>query len=401
MRRFLLLTLLLSSFLLSCSHDNDEPEPQAPAEFTFLIFQPTTRGANPDLTPYMDQDLREVDQAVKNGLTRKANVIVFRGDLNISKLYRKELRKNSQGRDTVVNVLLREYPVVETDYTSFTGLKRILTDVIAEGKTEHIGMTIGCHADGWLPTTEDKSARAPMMKSYGQGYHGDYDTTYKTLAKAIEATGRKFEFILLDNCYSQNIEVAYDLRNACRFLLGSVIEIGSDGLDYNQNLPLLLQADYKTVCQNFVDYYAGSQWASAAFSAIDCSYLDQMAALMKLINASSSPFKGDRGSLQVFDGYDFRFGYYYNVFYDFGDYVTHLCSDPALLSQYHALLSQMVVANVHTPSFCSMYFPPAKIDGQQVPRMRDIRTCSGITCSDPCTELAADWQKTSWYMATH
>lgn len=400
---FILLALIASGISSSCCHSDDDDQPEAAPQFTYLIFQPTTYGGNPDLTPFMKQDLREVDEAVRNGLAKTANVIVFQGDINKSKLYQKQLSKTREGKDTVVNVMLKEYPVTETDYTSFSGLKRILSDVIVAGKTEQIGMSIGCHADGWIPTNEDRSSRAPsvMKKSYGQGYHGDYDTAYKTLGKAIEATGKKFEFIHLDNCYSQNIEVAYDLRNACKTLLASVTEIGSDGLDYKTNVPLLVKGDYQTVCQNYLKYYqSAEQWPSAALSAIDCSYMDELAALMKSINTGkTNPV--DRSALQVFDGYDENFSYHFNIFYDFGDYVSHYCADETLLSQFNTLLYKMVIANTHTPSFTSVYFHSQISDGKFVPKTRDIKTCSGITCSDPCSELFYQWKETSWYAATH
>ncbi len=398
----ILLALIAGGISFSCSHSDDN-QPEAVPQFTYLIFQPTTNGANPDLTAFMKQDLREVDEAVRNGLTKTANVIVFQGDLTKSKLYQKQLSKTREGRDTIVNILLKEYPVTETDYTSFSGLKRILTDVIVAGKTEQIGMSIGCHADGWIPTVEDKSSRAPsgMRKSYGQGYHGDYDTAYKTLGKAIEATGRKFEFIHLDNCYSQNIEVAYDLRNACKYLIGSITEIGADGLEYNTNVPLLVKGDYQTVCQNYLAYYQSTdQWPSATLSAIDCSYMDEMAALMKSINTGRTNLV-DRSALQVFDGYDENNTYHFNIFYDFSDYVSSYCADEVLLSQFNSLLSKMVVANTFTPSFTSVYFQIQIIDGKPATKKRDIRTCSGITCSDPCTQLFYKWKETEWYKTTH
>lgn len=399
----ILLAFIAGGISFSCSHsDDDNDQPEAAPQFTYLAFIPTTRGANPDLTPYMEEDLKEIDEAVRNGLAKTANVIVFQGDLTKSKLYQKQLTKTREGKDTVVNVLLKEYPVTETDYTSFSGLKRILSDVVVAGKTERIGMSIGCHADGWLPTNEDKSSRAPlgMKKSYGQGYHGDYDTSYKTLGKAIEATGRKFDFILLDNCYSQNIEVAYDLRNACKVLVASVTEIGSYGMDYKTGIQLLIDGEYQTVCQNFLNYYMGTPWASATLSAIDCSYIDEMAALMKKINAGKTNTV-NRSAVQTFDGYDKYNKYKYNVFYDFGDYVSQYCADEALLSQFNALLGKMVIANVFTPQFNSAYFDVKVVNGKLVLEMRDIKTCSGITCSDLCTEKSDEWKQTAWYAATH
>ena len=125
-----------------------------------------------------------------------------------------------------------------------------------------------------------------------------------------------------------------------------------------------------------------------------------MAALMKKINAGKTNTV-NRSAVQTFDGYDKHEQYKYNVFYDFGDYVSQYCADEALLSQFNALLGKMVIANVFTPQFNSAYFDVKVVNGKLVLEMRDIKTCSGITCSDLCTEKSDEWKQTGWYAATH
>lgn len=404
---FILLAFFTSGIFVSCHDDKDEKENKYNPQLTIFIHQPTTKGAKPDLTPYMNEDLKEVDEAIKNGLLEKANVIYFRSDLTMGSLYKKELAKDSDGKPVVVDKLLKQYPVTETDYTSLSGLKRILSDVVAAGKTEKYGMIIGSHADGWIPTIEDKSSRTAasnkgIMKSFGQGYHGDYDTTYKTLGMAISGIGKQFEFILLDNCYSQNIEVAYDLRNACKYLIGSVTEIGATGQNYKECLPLLADANYKAVCESYYNFHKNEEdWNSATLSVIDCSYLQEMANIMKQINESATNNVA-RSAVQVLDGYNYS-NYNYNIFYDLGDYVNHYCAVDMLINNFNVVLSKLVIANYYTDTFNSMYFNGYIniVDGKMVPMMKPIKTCSGITCSDLCTQKLEDLKKTSWYFATH
>lgn len=404
---FVLLVFFTSGIFVSCRDYENEEENKFNPQLTIFIHQPTTKGANPDLTSYMNTDLKEVDEAIKNGLSKKANVIYFRSDLSMGNLYKKELTKDSDGKPVVTDKLLKQYPIVETDYTTLSGLKRILSDVVAVGKTEKYGMIIGSHADGWIPTIEDKSSRTTasnkgIMKSFGQGYHGDYDTTYETLGMAIDEIGKQFEFILLDNCYSQNIEVAYDLRNACKYLIGSVTEIGAAGQNYKECLPLLADANYKAVCENYYNLYKDApNWKSATLSVIDCSYLREMAILMKQINESKTNTV-DRSAVQVLDGYDHS-DYKYNIFYDLGDYVNHYCAVDMLNYSFNVVLSKLVVANYYTENFNSIHFDGLIdiVDGKMFPMMRPIKTCSGVTCSDLCTQKQEDLKKTSWYFATH
>lgn len=387
----------------ACSEKNDEKEPPVDPELTILIHQPKS-----GLENYLNQDLQEVNKVLLNNpeIRKKVNILYFRNNTTKGTLYKKTYHKDSDsGQEYIEDVIQHEYPLSQTDYTTFSGLHQILSDVISIGKTEKYGMVIGCHGSGWLPTKEDKSSRAAsdtkvIRKSYGVTQDDKYDTTYKTLGKAIEATGKKMEFLLVDDCYSQNIEVAYELRNACDFLIASVTEMGADGQDYETAIPNLFAANYKAICDDTFAYYTkpANSWGTATLSVIDCSYAEQMATIMKDIYRNTNPSDVNRSSVQVLDGYD-HYLYGYNIFYDFSDYVHQLCKQQNLIADFEAQLNKLIVYNVYTPEFNSAFFDGYYHDGK--PYLRPIRTCCGITCSDPCTERQAEWKETDWYKATH
>lgn len=378
---------------VSACSDKEEKEKTPAPELTIFIHQPYS-----GLETYLDRDLTEVNNALLNNpeLCQKINILYFRNNDLSGKLYKKVYQKDKKsGLAAIQDVLQKEYTLSQIDYTSFSGLKQILSDVVSIGKTSKYGMIIGCHADGWLPTKEDKSSRA-----FGYPSIDRYATSYKTLAKAIEATGKQFEFILIDDCYSQNIEVAYDLRKACRYLIGSVTEIGADGQQYETTIPSLYAGNYKAICDNTLAYYTnpGNPFGTTTMSVIDCSKTEQMASLMKTINQRCSSLSVNRNDIQVLDGYDYTF-HHYNIFYDFADYVHNLCKEANLIADFENLMNQLVVYNVYTPEFNSQFFCGVFFDGK--PYLRPIRTCCGITCSDPCTEKQSQLQQTSWYIATH
>ena len=105
---------------------------------------------------------------------------------------------------------------------------------------------------------------------------------------------------------------------------------------------------------------------------------------MKLINSRYEFDSLQLYSLQRMDGYTPV------LFFDFGDYVEHLCPDEACSpSSRHAW-----------PAPCLCRAHRAVLFGLQ--GAVDINTYSGITTSEPSTHsLAADVVDTNWYKATH
>lgn len=388
-------------------HENDAEKKETPVnpELTIFIHHPKS-----GLEGALNSDLQEVNKALlKNPeIRQKVNILFFQNNDISGKLYKKIYRKDSNiGNEYIEDVLQKEYPLSQTDYTTFSGLHQILSDVISIGKTDKYGMVIGCHGSGWLPTKEDKSSRAAsgnkvIRKSFGITSNDKYDTTYKTLGKAIEATGKKMEFLLVDDCYSQNIEVAYDLRNACKFLMGSVTEMGADGQDYETAIPRLFEGNYKAICDDNIRYYTqgtGKSWGTSTVSLVDCSQVEQMASIMKEIYISTNLNNVERSKPQVLDGYDCEIGY--NIFYDFSQYIHLLCNDASLLAKFDAQMQKLIVYNVFTTEFNSYFFHEGHHHVMDANYLRPIKTCCGITCSDPCTEKQAEWKETDWYKATH
>ncbi|MCF0243897.1 MAG: hypothetical protein HUK06_03910 [Bacteroidaceae bacterium] len=383
----LMLGIVCCSLLFACSDNLDEPEePVVVPELTIFLHQPYGIDVG-----YLNGDLSEIDAAMKkHSELRKVNILYFRSNTISGSLYKKYYDKDAQGQVVIRDSLLKSYPFSSVDYTTYSGLKTILSDVISIGKTEKIGMVIGCHSNGWLPTLEDKSSRA-----FGTTRQDKYDTTFKTLSKAIESLGKKFEFVLTDCCLCQNIEVAYDMRNTCKYLIGSVTEIGSSGQNYEKLIYRLYKEDYAGTCDDsYETYYKVTSWNSATLSVVDCSQVDNMAAVMKRIYKTSKDV--ERTELQVFDGYDYASNFGYNVFYDFAEYVSKSCTESSLLADFNAVMSKLVTKNVYTPTYNSAFFPP-QLSGTG----RKIRTCCGLSCSDPCTDRYDSLKETNWYKATH
>ena len=90
--------------------------------------------------------------------------------------------------------------------------------------------------------------------------------------------------------------------------------------------------------RRFYDFYMAYPYPYGTVSTIVCSELDALASVMARINARFAFDSANLSALQRLDGYSpVRF-------FDMGDYVRQLCSDPALLGEFEAQLERVVPA---------------------------------------------------------
>jgi hypothetical protein len=122
-------------------------------------------------------------------------------------------------------------------------------------------------------------------------------------------------------------------------------------------------------------------------SVTDCNKIQNMADLMKRINSKCTLDTSLLNQIQPFDTHQ------PTLFYDFGDYVRHLCTDANLLAEFEAELKELVpFAKATEYVYC---VAPIEM------RLR-IRNFSGLSISDPSeNSLAESKTSTSWYLATH
>lgn len=198
------------------------------------------------------------------------------------------------------------------------------------------------------------------------------------------------EYILFDDCYMSTVEVAYDLKNVTSHLIASTSEIMAYGMPYDKIGQYLIgNIDYAKICDGFYSFYSNYVTPCGTISVTDCSEIDNLAAIMKEINQRYTFNEELISSLQSLDGYK------PSIFFDCGDYVAKLCSDPDLLEQFNEQLKRTVPYKRNTEYYftaISSYYGERK----------KINTFSGITISDPSTSAAAlKKNETAWYVATH
>lgn len=142
------------------------------------------------------------------------------------------------------------------------------------------------------------------------------------------------------------VEVAYDLKNVTSHLIASTSEIMAYGMPYDKIGQYLIgNIDYEKVCDGFYSFYSNYVTPCGTIGVTDCSELDNLAAIMKEINQRYTFNEELTGELQRLDGYT------PTIFFDYGDYVSKLCSDPDLLEQFNEQLKRAVPFKRNTEQY--------------------------------------------------
>lgn len=397
---YLLCLFSFSIVLISC-HDDAFDEKEVNQQ-TILVFMPWTgtSGGNTGLYDAFLDNLDSIESAItaKKGLDRSRLVVFISNSANASTMY-EVAYENAK----IVHKPIKDY--TGHDYTTADGISQILKDVSVTAPALNYAMIVGCHGTGWTfkdswtdyPNYAKRMTRAqndrwPRTRFYGSVSEKDYATDITTLAEGIANAGLKMQYILFDDCYMANAEVAYELRGVTNFLIASTSEVIFIGMPYAEMWQYLASPtpNYESAVNAFYTFYSNYSTPCGTLSAIDCRQMDKLADIMKQINAKYTLPDSLRDSLQVLDGFDNG-----AIFYDMGDYVGRLCKDDGLKDQFNEQLRSAVRKTVHTDSIYSfLYARPMYIK---------VNTFSGMTISDPSTNsvVLKSLNRTSWYGATH
>lgn len=406
----LLSVFLLATVLFSCSRDNETNSSIDPADTivvepavsdnTIFVFMPWS-----DLYPALKVNIKDMLTGIKSngGLSNDKLIIYicsnsYSADL-IQAHYKKFVKENSIV-DSVVLDTLRRYD--HPDYYTTSGISSILNEVAERVPGNHYSMIIGSHAIGWISIAawqslngannakkaffSSSSYKFPLTRAFG-GIPNQIEND--TLTNAIQNSKiKKLRYLLFDDCYMGNMETAYGFRNITDYMVASTCEIMSYGMPYINIWKYLVgNPDYENICNEFYNFYNQYTNPYGTLSVINCSECDEMASIMKEINSKYS-FTGSNDSIQALDGITTT------IYYDMGDYVSHLCGTDAILyPKFKTALEKLVPYHRNTKQFYSDYSKSSK----------DIKTFSGITISDLSNNIhiSSEKLKTSWYIATH
>lgn len=389
--RLFLLLLVCPLLLSSCSDDDDIPDVPQTARQTVLMYMPWSGSS---IYSYFLHNIESFETAIENnyGLEGNALLVFISEDRTTSHLIKITYDNGECVRDT-----LKSYNFSECNYTTASGIASIITDAMDAAPAYSYAMAIGCHGMGWIPVGTNVTTRSrttslngtgiQLTRFFGDTSNSNYQTDVTTLADGIILAGKKMEYILFDDCYMSNIETAYDLRDATNYLIASTCEIMIEGMPYAEIGVDLLNNNYKGIVDGFYDFYSTYSTPCGTIGVTDCSEAEEMANIMLQINTNYPAGVNDTDELQQLDGYT------PSIFYDFGDYVSHLCQDQYLLAAFNEQLERLVPYKAATETYYS----------QLTGRQRPINAFSGLTISDPTTNQSVieEMTQTNWYKATH
>ena len=374
----LLLTGLLAAAVLaiSCDKGNSTPEQDGPVR-TLLLYSAGFNSLSTDLQADINDICRSyVPEGNGDGcdnLFFLAHHTSSTGNYSdkkppcLIKIYRDSERHTI--RDTIYT-----YPegTSAIDTAVMTDVLKYIRD---NYKSDEYGMIFSSHASGWLPPnfpltggyyTLASSDSGGQERSIGQDAGTGDEFDVKDFAKAIPM---KLDYIIFDACLVGGIEVAYELKDICDYLVVSQEEILADGMVYTNISRRLLEENPTNlvgVAEDFFNHYnsMSGQYKSATVSVIDCSKLQDLA------EVCSGIFANHREELDAIDPDQVQqMRYLFEYFYDFRDIITHAGIDADETEALDNALSGCIVYKANTDYFIdtelktfsglSMYLPTA------------------------------------------
>lgn len=394
-----LLILLATLFIVSCHEDVPAPYP-VPKNLpnkTIFVYMPWSAARNNETGSLYNnflQNVEDIETAIEaeKGLGRNKLMVFIATSANHAALIEVKYAANGRcQRDTLQHFDKHNMPA----YTTANGLASLLSKVKVEAPAKQYALIVGCHGTGWLFSEGKSRART----RYFGGSDHYFQTNISTLAAAIEQAKMRMQFVMFDDCYMSNVEVAYEMRHATDYLIGCCSEIMAYGMPYKNIWKHLTQPkpNYKEVVNEFHNFYSNYKWPYGNIGVTDCSKVEEVAARMKTINAATA------NNAKLIDWKDIQRldGYKKTIFFDMGDYVNKLCNTPETQSMAHEMqsaLAQLVPYKSYTPYIYTAL-------EQHYPSTIPVNAYCGITISDPTQSdfenALTTKRETSWWKATH
>ena len=346
--------MMMAVLMTACSSNDDDLEPVQPAlkkgesrtvaqAKTVLVYM---AGRN-SLAGMVNKDLNEMKLGSKR-LDSNDNLLVFVRRDKTEKMPWLARIKNGVVTDSV--------SLSDMGITSSDGENRASDPVVMEGVMHYAfshypamdgnyGLVLWGHGSGWLMDNEVKRVNSRAFGVDKGEYGRALWMNIPTMANILKGMPH-LKFIMADCCNFMCLEVLYELRNVCDYVIGSPAEIPDDGAPYDQIVPDMF-ADGRFYT-SIIDKYYKSVNGYLPLTAVQSSQMEQLAqATHQAIQAVQSNHNGDYTDMTGLIHYyhtddDSDFHPEYNIFYDAGDFfLAHAPQDA--YQQWKQSLDQAVV----------------------------------------------------------
>lgn len=257
--------------------------------------------------------------------------------------------------------VLKTYPAQNSANASV--MAQVLYDVLYNYTAESYGLIVFSHGTAWLPagglenpysTTEDtegtEEEKAPEADTRTVAIDGNNELELTDFAASLPLPGgKKWDFILFENCFMASVEVAYELRNKTEAIIASATEIVSPGMTevYPSALPYLYKGT--PALESFAEAYfnhwnaKSGNYRSATVSVVRTARLEELASLARAAFVRWQPDEETIAALQCFNRNK------WHLFFDLEE--AMLTANPSLEEYIDGLLPHIVTYAAATPSF--------------------------------------------------
>ncbi len=370
---FLLFVPLLTAVSCSC-----EKEEMTVGRVVLLYLE-----GNNDLVSYARQNISSINYGFLPDYysAGDGDVFLMYCHLKGSKPYLVRMSKTSSGKvrsDTLVRYQ-------NHDSCDPAVLKNVMDYTFKEYPGRERGLILWSHGSGWLPegyyadpvefsslsfgtVSPGETSGAPLVhiplpedpyshlvKSFG--VDDGYDSEMDIVEMGETLAGQQLDYVIFDCCLMGGVEVAYQIRDKCDYVVASQAEILANGFPYESLIGTLF-ADSLSVHDRIVraagEYYEYYRYESATVSALRTDALESLALSVKAVmdaggRESTQEIPIDRdGEITSIQRY-FRMNRHW--FYDLDDYIGHICEDQGLYSAFESALSSAVIYKAATPYF--------------------------------------------------
>lgn len=331
-----LICICAAALLLNSCNDDSEPTPVATAVQRAVIVYMSGEN-NLGTQGYLGEDLNEIITGSKS-IPEDDRLVVFVDNSSSRKTpYIIEVR--NEVCDTIVKF---DKDFYASDPARFVDIIKTIQE---KYQAKEYGLVLWGHATGWLVTADSIAESKPAngrKHAYGADTGNNQSYSYERwmnitqMARAMKQLPH-FKYIFADCCCMMNVEVAYELRNATDYLIGSPAEIPGKGAPYHIVMKdLFLRSDdfYKTLMDDYYNYYislyknieyTGSSMTSylkghsVPLAVVDMRYIEQLASATRNLLKEPDAFETD------------SVPYYFitdvPIMYDMGCLMERICSN--------------------------------------------------------------------------
>lgn len=273
----------------ACSNSDESPYNPIYAESrTVMVYM----AAENNLSGAAASDVAEMLVGMANKeLYPNDRLVIFIDDVSMPRIYVAD-------RTTTATAMAQLTPVKTYDEEVNSASAEVLGDFVAYAKQHYpadsYGLVLGSHASGWIPSNYllDMQEAVASRRSFGLDNGNNSSSSQLNghqmgipdMARVLEEQGG-VDYLLIDACFMQNVEVAYELRKAARHIVASPAEIPNPGANYKTMIPaMFMRTDCeKKMLQAYYQEYCDKKNWGIVVSEVNTAGMDAYASCMKTL----------------------------------------------------------------------------------------------------------------------